>query len=125
MECDSTKSVSEDSSSSECDPSEIIKQSIPTVKDNDYHDSSTRNLPVLAQPLQGLSVSQLCRFCLRDLTSVTYSCVFAVDLSCFQCIDDLRTDDNGVWIHGGKPRKKYSVEHGPGISEIISMPPFP
>ena len=59
MECDSTKSVSEDSSSSTCDPSEIIKQSIPTVKDNDYHDSFTRNLPVLAQPLQGLSVSQL------------------------------------------------------------------
>ena len=65
------------------------------------------------------------RVCLRNLTSVTYSCVLVVDLSCVRCIDDLRADDNGVWIHGGKPRKKYSVEHGPGISEIISVPPFP
>ena len=40
---------------------------------------------------------------------MTYSSVFAIDLSCVRCIDDLRADDNGVWVHGGKPRSKYIV----------------
>ena len=47
-----------------------------------------------------------------------------VDLSCVRCIDDLRADDNGVWIHGGKPRKKYIVEFDPNTSEVIDAVPF-
>ena len=39
-------------------------------------------------------------------TGVTYSNL-VFDLSCVSCLEDLRADDNGVWVHGGKPRKKY------------------
>ena len=46
--------------------------------------------------------------------------VFVVDLSCVRCIDDLRADDNGVWIHGGNPRKKYVVERDPETSVVLS-----
>ena len=45
------------------------------------------------------------RICCRKLTAVTYRSVFVVDLTCVPCINDLRADDNGVWVHGGKPRK--------------------
>ena len=31
---------------------------------------------------------------------------------------DLRADDNGVWLHGGKPRGKYHVECDPVTSEL-------
>ena len=33
-----------------------------------------------------------------------------MDLSCVDRIKDLRADDNGVWVHGGKPQRKYVVE---------------
>ena len=36
-----------------------------------------------------------------------------------QCIDDLRADDNGVWVHGGKPRRKYIIDFDQSTSEII------
>ena len=39
--------------------SEIIKQLIHNVNDDDYHDPTTKSLPVLARPSQGLSVTQL------------------------------------------------------------------
>ena len=42
---------------------------------------------------------------------------------CVRCIDDLRADDNGVWIHGGKPRKKYVVERDPETSVVLSAEP--
>ena len=68
---------------------------------------------MLAHVSQGLTVTQLFtlmigtipagRICHRKPTSVTYSSVFVIDLSSVQCNDDLRADDNGVWIHGGKP----------------------
>ena len=45
------------------------------------------------------------RICCRKPTAVTYRSVFVVDLTCVPCINDLRADDNGVWVHGGKPRK--------------------
>ena len=41
---------------------------------------------------------------------VKYSSVFVVDLSGISCLEDLRADDNGTWIHGGKPWQKYIVE---------------
>ena len=47
-------------------------------------------------------VDHICR---EKPTAVTYSSVFVVDLSCIRCIDDLCADDNGAWVHGGKPRK--------------------
>ena len=115
-------------------PSEIIKQVIPNVDDDDYHDPATRCVPVLARPVQGLSVNQLFtlmvgtvpadRICHRKPTSVTYSSVFVVDLSCVRCIDDLRADDNGVWVHGGKPRRKYCVDVDPNTSEVINAVAF-
>ena len=84
---------------------------------------------MLAHPLQGLTVNQLFtlmigavpadRICHRKPTSVTYSSVFVIDLSCVQCIDDLRADDNGVWAHDGKPRKKYIVDFDQHTLEII------
>ena len=72
------------------DPSQVIKQLISNVNDDDYHDPATRSVPVLARPLQGLSVTQLFtlmigtvpanRICHRKPTSVTYNSVFVVDL---------------------------------------------
>ena len=88
------------------DPLEIIKQLIPHVIEEDYHDPAERSIPVLARPLQGLTVRQLFtlmigtipedRICHRKPTSVTYSSVFVIDLSYIRCIDDLRGTDNGV-----------------------------
>ena len=53
------------------------------VCDNDYHDSATNCLPVLARPLQGLNVTPLFTLmigvapdnhvCCRKPTSVTYN----------------------------------------------------
>ena len=34
--------------------------------------------------------------------------------------DSLRADDNGVWLHGGKPRRKYCIERDPDTGVIIS-----
>lgn len=56
-------------------------------------------------------------------TSVTYSSVFVIDLSSVWCIDDLRADDNGVWIRGGKPRRKYIVDFYQSTSEVINATP--
>ena len=107
---------------------------IPNVNDEDYHDPATQSPPVLARPKQGLTVNQLFtlmigtvpsdRICHKKPTSVTYSSVFVVDLSCVRCIDDLRADDNGVWTHGGKPRRKYSIERDPVTCEVIGAEPF-
>ena len=68
-----------ESSGSECDLSDIVRQIVPNVSD-DYHDPVTKTLPVLARPLQGLSVNQLFtlmigtvpqdRICSRKPTSV-------------------------------------------------------
>lgn len=52
-----------------------------------------------------------------------YSSVFVIDLTCVKCIDDLRADDNGVWCHGGKPRRNYIAERDLGTSEVIRVSP--
>ena len=93
---------------------------IPNVCVGEYHDKETRAIPIMARPANGLSVKQLFQImigevpsncvCHRKPTGVTYSSVFVIDLSCVSCLEDLRADDNGVWVHGGKPRKKYIVE---------------
>ena len=46
-----------------------------------------------------------------------------IDLSSVRCIDDLHADDNGVWIHGGKPRRKYIVDFDQSTSEVINATP--
>ena len=43
-----------------------------------------------------------------------------MNLSCVKSIDDPRADDNGVWLHSGKPRRKYKVEFDSNRKEIIS-----
>ena len=121
-------------SDTKCDPIDVLKQTIPSVRDNDYHDPEVKSIPVIARPTQGLSVHQLFtlmigtlpsdRICRRKPTSVTYNSVFVVDLSCVRCIDDLRADDNGVWTHGGKPRRKYCIERDSDTSVIVSAEPL-
>ena len=32
--------------------------------------------------------------------------------------------DNGVWVHGGKPRRKYCVDVDPNMSEVINAVAF-
>lgn len=53
---------------------------------------------------------------------VTYNSVFVVDLSCVRCID-LHADYNRVWIHGGKPRRKYVIEIDSDTDEVINAVP--
>ena len=111
-------------------PIDIVKEMIPSVRDDDYHDPQTKRLPVLSRTVSGLGVTQLFtltigsvppnKICTCKPTSVTYSSVFVVDLSCVKSIDDLRADDNGVWLHSGKPRRKYKVEFDSNRREIIS-----
>ena len=60
------------------------------------------------------------KVCTCKPTSVTYSSVFVVDLSCVKSIDDLRADDNGAWLHSGKPRRKYKVKFDSSNREIVS-----
>ena len=116
----------------EQDPESVIKNLIPNVDDDDYHDFE-QNIPALSRIRDGLSVLQLFtlmissvpadRICCRKPIGVTYSSVFVVDLTCIRCIDDLRVDNNGVWVHGSKPRKTYSVEFDGAGSEIVSVTP--
>ena len=40
-------------------PTDVLKQIIPNVNDNDYYDATARFLPVLARPVLGLNVNQL------------------------------------------------------------------
>ena len=90
------------------------------MNEDDYHDPSTQKVPVLARPPHGLLVKQLFqlmvgtlpenRICHQKPVGVRYSSVFVVDLSGISCLEDLRADDNGTWVHGGKPRRKYVAE---------------
>ena len=115
-------------------PNSLIDHLIPNVGKNDYHDPGVHMLPILARPFQGLSVPQLFqlmigsvpmdRICYRKPTGVVYNSVFVVDLSSIIRIEDLRADDNGAWIHGGKPRKKYIVEFDATNTEVLSALPF-
>ena len=117
----------------EHNPETVIKSLIPNVDDNNYHDFE-QSVPVLSRTKDILSVLQLFtlmigsvpanRICCRKPTAVAYSSIFVVDLTCVCCIDDLRADDNGVWIHGGKPRKTYNVEFDGTDSEIVSVAPL-
>ena len=87
---------------------------------DDYHDPLTRKVPILARPPHGLSVKQLFQLmvgslpehliCHQKPVGVRYSSVFVVDLSVVTCLKDLRADDNGTSVHGGKPQRKYVVE---------------
>ena len=102
---------------------------IPDICD-DYHDPETRKLPILAHQIEGLGVTQLLtlmigsvppdRICTRKPTGVIQNSVFVVDLSCVRCLEDLRADDNGVWVHGGKPRRRYMVEFDKSHCEVVS-----
>ena len=95
------------------DPIQILKRVIPNVRNVDYLDWQSKTLPIIARPLQGLGVLQLFtlmvgtvprdRICLRKPTSVTCNSIFVIDLSYIHNIEDLRADDSGVWLHGGKP----------------------
>ena len=64
------------------------------------------------------------RICSRKPTSVCYNSVFVVDLSCVESIEDLRADDNGAWLHGGKPRAKYHVDVDPDTFEVMDLVPL-
>ena len=56
-------------------------------------------------------------------TGITQNSVFVIDLSCIRCLEDLRADDNGVWVHGGKPRRQYMVEFDELQYEVVSATP--
>ena len=59
------------------------------------------------------------RICHQKPTAVRYSSVFVVDLSCVGCLDDLRADNNSVWVHGGKPCQKYCVEFDEDTNTVL------
>ena len=123
----------ETKSPAKSDPADTIKQIIPNVNDNDYHDPNLKSIPVLARPKTGLTVNQLFtlmigtlpsdRICHRKPTSVTYSGVFVVNLTCVHCIDDLRAHDNGVWTHAGKPKRRYRIRRDLETSGLIHADP--
>ena len=122
----------QDMETNNCDPKDVIKSIIPSVIDNDYHDEA-RLLPILSRTLEGLTVLQLFtlmigavpgdRICRKKPTAITYSSIFVIDLLSVHCIDDLRADDNGAWVHGDKPRRTYHVELSRNGQEIGSVTP--
>lgn len=57
-------------------------------------------------------------------TGITQNSVYVVDLSCVCCLEDLRADDNGVWVHGGKPRRQYMVKFDELHCEVVSATPI-
>ena len=71
-------------------PIDVLKQIIPKVNEDDYHDTTARCITVLARPLQGLNVNQIFTLMLgkipadriykRKPTSVTYSSVFVISV---------------------------------------------
>ena len=60
------------------------------------------------------------RICRRKPTGITQNSVFVIDLSCIRRIEDLRADNNGVWVHGGKLRRHYMVEFDESKCEVVS-----
>lgn len=100
----------------------------------DYYDAETRTLPVLARPIEGLAVTQQLTLmigsvpsdpiCKRRPTGITQNSVYVVDLSCIRCLEYLRADDNGVWVHGGKPQRQYMVEFDELQCEVVSATPI-
>ena len=116
-----------DMETNNCDPKDAIKSTIPSVIDDDYHDEA-QLLPILSRTLEGLTILQLFtlmigavpgdRICRKKPTAITYSSVFVIDLLSVHCIDNLRADDNGAWVHGGKPRRTYHVELSRNGQEI-------
>ena len=44
-------------------------------------------------------------------------------LSCIRCLEDLKADDNGVWLHEGKPRCQYVVKFDELHREVVSVTP--
>ena len=45
-------------------------------------------------------------------------------ISCICCLEDLRANDNGVWVHGGKPQRQYMVEFDESHCEVVSATPI-
>ena len=43
---------------------------------------------------------------------------FALDLLAVSCWDDLRADDNGVWVYG-KPHQNYCVEFNENTNALL------
>ena len=64
------------------------------------------------------------RVCKRKPASIMQNSVYVLDLSCIRRLEDLRADDNGVWVHGGKPRSQYLVEFDECHSQVVSATPF-
>ena len=58
------------------------------------------------------------RVCNQKPVGVQYSSVFVVDPSCVSSLDDIRADDNGTWMHGDKPQRKYVVEFDDGNAVV-------
>jgi len=108
---------------------------IPNMCDEDYHDPETCKVPILAKPKHGLSVTQLFQLmvgivpdncvCYQKPSGVTYSSVVVVDLSCVSCLEDLKADDNGAWVHGGKPRQNYHVEFDDETNAVLDAKKVP
>ena len=110
-----------------------IKKVIPDYCDDYYYPESC-TLPILARATEGLGVTQLLtlmigsvppdRICKRKPAGIAQNSVYVVDLSCIRRLEDLRADDNGVWVHGGKPRRQYLVEFDECHSQVVSATPF-
>ena len=133
MHCHSVTYDEQNNDKAKYDPKSIITSLIPDVVDEEFHDFE-QTVPVLSRTTVGLSVMQLFTLmigsipadyiCCKKPTAVKYSSIFVVDLACVRCIDDLHADDNGSWVHGGKPSKDYNVEFdGKGL-EIVSVTPI-
>ena len=110
-----------------------IKKVIPDYCE-DYYDPESSTLPILARATEGLGVTRLLtlmigsvppdRVCKRKPTGITLNGVFVVDLTCIRRLEDLRADDNGVWVHGGKPRRQYLVEFDECHCQVVSATPL-
>ena len=68
--------------------------------------------------------------CLKKPVGVQENALFVVDLKFLKSADNLKADDNGVWLWTGKPQKWYVVEHHfednePVSVKVVSSPHVP
>ena len=95
-------------------------------------------VPIHSRPVHSISaleafqiaLSASSKMCSRKPVAVQENALFVVDPKCLKSVEDLKADDNGVWLWTGKPRKWYKVEHysdsnEPVSAKIVSSPCVP
>lgn len=86
-------------------------------------------VPIHSRPVHGISALEAFQIDLsasskmysRKPAAFQENVLFVADPKYLKSVDDLKADDNGVWLWTGKSRKWYKVEHYSDDNEPVSV----